>query len=92
MVIPLASRATKQIARKTPSLTGVAAKCGVCFAALLGIVVRLRPSSRVSHPSAFCHNAIRVGLNQRFLSSNQQVDEFVHRHMLQLREVIAYFQ
>ena len=77
---------------QSPRPIWVAAKCGVCFAALLGIVVRLRPSSRVSHPSAFCHNAIRVGLNQRFLSSNQQVDEFVHRHMLQLREVIAYFQ
>ena len=35
---PLASRATKQTARKAPSLR-VAAKCGVCVVALLGFVV-----------------------------------------------------
>src|SRR5712691_2451984 len=35
---PLASRATKQTARKAPSLR-VAAKCGVCIVALLGFVV-----------------------------------------------------
>src|SRR5712692_3470547 len=34
---PLASRATKQTARRAPSLR-VAAKCGVCVVALLGIV------------------------------------------------------
>ena len=38
MAIPLASRATKQTARKAPSLR-VAAKCGVCVVALLGFVV-----------------------------------------------------
>ena len=36
--IPLASRATKQTARKAPSLR-VAAKCGACVVALLGFVV-----------------------------------------------------
>jgi hypothetical protein len=36
---PLASRATKQTARKAPSLR-VAVKCGVCGVALLGFVVR----------------------------------------------------
>jgi len=35
----LASLATKQTARKAPSLR-VAAKCGACFIALLGIVVQ----------------------------------------------------
>src|SRR5712692_3284447 len=34
---PLASRATKQTARRAPSLR-VAAKCGVCVVALLGFV------------------------------------------------------
>jgi Flp pilus assembly protein TadB len=37
-LFPLASRATKQAARKAPSLR-VAAKCGVCGVALLGVVV-----------------------------------------------------
>ena len=36
--LPLASQATKQTARKTPSLR-VAVKCGVCVVALLGFVV-----------------------------------------------------
>src|SRR5438045_3290906 len=36
---PLASLATKQTARKAPSLR-VAAKCGACFVALLGIVAQ----------------------------------------------------
>jgi hypothetical protein len=36
---PLASLATKQIARKAPSLR-VSAKCGACFVALLGIVAQ----------------------------------------------------
>jgi len=35
---PFTSRATKQIARKAPSLR-VAVKCGVCIVALLGFVV-----------------------------------------------------
>ena len=48
---PFASLATKQTARNAPSLRA-AAQCGVCGAALLGIVGRLRPSSRVLHPSA----------------------------------------
>ena len=37
MVAPFTSRATKQTARKAPSLR-VAAKCGVCVVALLGFV------------------------------------------------------
>src|SRR5438445_12238427 len=36
---PLASLATKQTAGKAPSLR-VAAKCGACFVALLGVVVQ----------------------------------------------------
>ncbi len=36
--LPLATFATKQTARKAPSLR-VAAKCGVCIVTLLGIVV-----------------------------------------------------
>ena len=39
MAAPLASLATKQTARKAPSLW-VAAKCGACFVALLGIVAQ----------------------------------------------------
>src|SRR5256885_6077454 len=37
--VPLASLATKQSARKAPSLR-VAAKCGACFVALFGIVAQ----------------------------------------------------
>src|SRR5437867_961554 len=37
--VPLASLATKQTARKAPSLR-VAAKCGACFVALFGIIAQ----------------------------------------------------
>jgi len=64
---PLASRATKQIARKAPSLR-VAAKCGVCFVALLGIVGQATTFvARLAFIRIFASNAIRVGLVQRFL-------------------------